>query len=918
MFGMSITSISSIMSRKTRSNIADLAYLYYTFDVADITGTSALNRVSTFYDASLSNSGILDGSNNISGTTDLSLNSASSQFVQINSSLEIGKSTGLSILFWVRYGTDNSNGTRIFDFGNNPASDNIEVYIDAIGIPIVSIYSGSTPYSYSFGYPMNDKVYRHVGITMAADGTFQYYINGVLYKTTTGNQYPADIPRTTNYIGKSSNNALYFNGGVGEIRIYNNVVSNGVISNNMNTNIRLYDNSYMTNSYGFKYTDLQNGTIKNLVSDVYDASFLAPVSAFNIQSFGIKQLGITTGTQKYNNLTSITQSGLVNSRINSNFLYNIPTAVVTGTAPVGKSTDSNYGIQILNGFTAPSTGGFSVNFWFYTLALASVYDIVFFSLNNGNTTVPITQRIAFGTNSTVSGVASTSLWLNTVKDASNNKNSLTVTGTPGSFVNNGWHQFSLVVDYNAQTMKSYIDLDTYVYTHQYLDFSNTTFNYCTLMNDITFGGYDYNRPVAGCMDNFRIYNVPLRTSELKQLAQIPITTNSRVYTLRAMTAVAPVNGNVAIYMDSGVNNIYLSEGVGNLYVGNVALNTWTKSTLAGGSSGQLDNRNWSDIVCNGTGQYVVACVRTYMNDPSGVVFYSSDYGSTFTQTASVIDTSYCFNFAMSNDGNYTYMTAWGVPTPNQGTVDAYGNLFTSTDKGITWSKITDVSGVGLTSGTSWASVPSQVRCNSTGEYVSLGAFSNVNNPILLSNYGHQLQTPQTQGGFGRTVSNPVLTYRSTDNALICNITSLGRGSGVAYNSCPKTVYQIAAKTLLQQNITNTPSAIAPATTGVYPWTGLRNINMTTDRTNMVMVDTAGLGNVFITTNGIASVNWPETTGMAGVSGTVDIINLSIAPNAVSQTAVPRSAWSGLCVNYNDQFAFANKTGTVYLYTWTLS
>ena len=176
MFGMSITSISSIMSRKTRSNIPDLAYLYYTFDIADVTDTSVLNRTSTFYDASLSNSGILDGSNNISGTTDLSLNAASSQFVTINSPMDIGKSTGLSILFWVRYGTTNVNGTRIFDFGNDPASDNIEVYIDSIGIPIVSIYSGSTPYAYSFGYPMNTNAYRHLGITMSANGTFQWCI----------------------------------------------------------------------------------------------------------------------------------------------------------------------------------------------------------------------------------------------------------------------------------------------------------------------------------------------------------------------------------------------------------------------------------------------------------------------------------------------------------------------------------------------------------------------------------------------------------------------------------------------------------------------------------------------------------------------------------------------------------------------
>lgn len=97
---MSITSVSSIVTRGGRvAVIADIPYAYYTFDQADVDGTNVLNRTSTFYDASLSTAGILDGSNNISGTTDLSLNSATSQFVTINSPMDIGKSTGLSILF---------------------------------------------------------------------------------------------------------------------------------------------------------------------------------------------------------------------------------------------------------------------------------------------------------------------------------------------------------------------------------------------------------------------------------------------------------------------------------------------------------------------------------------------------------------------------------------------------------------------------------------------------------------------------------------------------------------------------------------------------------------------------------------------------------------------------------------------------
>lgn len=439
------------------------------------------------------------------------------------------------------------------------------------------------------------------------------------------------------------------------------------------------------------------------------------------------------------------------------------------------------------------------------------------------------------------------------------------------------------------------------------------------MNDITYAGFDYNRPIQGFMDNFRIYNVPLRISELRQLTQIPVTPAAKVYTLRPMSVAAPVNGNVAVYMNEAASTVYMSAGVGNLYVGNVSTGTWTQSTLAAGSSGQLTNRNWRDIVCNSTGQYVVACVfSATANDPLGTVFYSSDYGSTYTQSASVINTSYCFNLAMSADGNYTYMTAWGTIPPNYNTNNAYGNLYTSLDKGVTWSKITDVSGAGITVGNpSWASVPAQVRCNSTGEYVSLGIIGKQNPPILLSNYGHQLINTSFPNGYGSFNSNPVITNRASDNALIASVCGLAHGGNRSYYM-EKYVYQIANKTSITQTCSNTPllGGIAPQTTSLYQWSGARNVCIAQDRNQMVVVDTAGLGNVFVTTNGLQTAPWPESTGFAGISCLQDVINLSI-PNVVSQTAVPRSAWSGVCVNYNDQFAFANKTGTVYLYTWTL-
>jgi hypothetical protein len=166
-------------------------------------------------------------------------------------------------------------------------------------------------------------------------------------------------------------------------------------------------------------------------------------------------------------------------------------------------------------------------------------------------------------------------------------------------------------------------------------------------------------------------------------------------------------------------------------------------------------------------------------------------------------------------------------------------------------------------------------------------------------------------------ANPVLTNRFSDNALILSTFFSNPGSGQTWRIA-KAVSTIVTKIAYSQECTNVPmnGGIAPQTTSFFPWSGARNICAATDRKTFIMVDTAGLGNVFVSTNGLATAPWPESGATAAISCLGDVINLSI-PNVVSQTPVPRSAWSGLCVNYNDHFAFANKTGTVYLYSWTL-
>ena len=496
---------------------SDLLYTYYTFDSADITSTNVKNIAPAIpiYDASLSSASMVDSSNNITGTSDISLNYTSSQFVTLPS-LDIGNSTGLSIMFWFRNTVTAPNNIRIFDFGNGPASDNIEVYINSSNNLVLSIYKGATQYSHDISTAtiVNNNCYRHIGITMASNGTFKYYLNGLLTNETTGNQYPNTLTRTQNFIGKSSNNALYLNGGIGEFRIYNNVVSDSVVLNCATSNTRINKLSNMSFYYKFKSIDLSGSRIKNYISGVYDLSFLVPITAFSLTSTTV-QIGITTGTQKNN---TVTTPVAINSRYNSQFLYSIPAIAASGNPPSGASTSRYHGLQLYNSsFTAPSTGGFTINFWIYTLGNPTAWNLPFISLNESTST----RRIAIGTNYAIIGGASLSpFYMDQLGSRTQISSSNFANGT-------GWHQVSLVVNYNNSSITTYVDITgttpitPITTTLPYQDYSNCNFINCVFMNDIQniyspFNSYD--RPVRAFMENFRIYNVPLSVSELRALS----------------------------------------------------------------------------------------------------------------------------------------------------------------------------------------------------------------------------------------------------------------------------------------------------------------------------------------------------------------------------------------------------------------
>jgi hypothetical protein len=504
------------------STISDLLYTYYTFDSADINSTNVKNIAPAIpiYDATLSNALMVDSTNNITGTSDISLNSSLSQFATLPS-LDIGNSTGLSIMFWFRNTVTAPNNIRIFDFGNGPASDNIEVYINSSNNLFLSIYKGATQYFYDISTAtiVNNNCYRHIGITMASNGTFKYYLNGLLTNETTGNQYPNTLTRTQNFIGKSSNNLLYFNGGIGEFRIYNNVVSDEVVLNSAVSNTRINKLSNMSFYYKFKSEDLINSRIKNYATGVYDLSFLVPVTVYNQNTViattsANTEIGITSSlNSKYN--TSTTLQTIIYSRYNSQFLYSVPVTAASGNPPTLVSTSRYHGLQLYNtSFTPPSSGGFTINFWVYPLNNPSAYNLPFISLNDSSTG----KRIAIGINyAIIGGASSTSVYVD-------QQNLRTTLSTTPNFTNTIWRQFSLVVNYNNSSITTYVDITgttSFTNTLTYQDYTNCNFNNCVFMNDIQniyspFNSYD--RPVRAFMENFRIYNVPLSVSELRALS----------------------------------------------------------------------------------------------------------------------------------------------------------------------------------------------------------------------------------------------------------------------------------------------------------------------------------------------------------------------------------------------------------------
>lgn len=454
---------------------------YYSFNTGDYSTLNLKNNITGTNDASIINAGMKDTVGEIAGDADLSFNSASSYYMTLPTGEYVGL-TGFSIIFWLNL-SSSANNSRIYEIGNGVGNNSMELIANTTsGYLDLIIYENAVQYTYSSILPIgNDGRYRHYGISMSPTGTNKYYYNGELYGTTDNNNYPIVLSRLTNNVGRNSNGTNYMNGGISELRIYSTVVGNKTVTDHYLANTRIDNNSNMIMRYKFLPEDLKNATngittIYNYVNRQYDASFAKITDNTSI--------GFTSG--KF---------------VGKNCIFSKATT----------NSDSTVGLR-LSPFTTPSTGGYTICFWFKVNAspYTTWLNLFGFNTSNGTSVAAQTTRIGISYNCGGSGT-------NNPYAVAANGNTVyyfgaNVFGGTNDYGTGVWHFCSIVSNYTGSTVTAKFDM-TYSPTGSIGGINqNTTFVYNRLGTapSDTYGG-DVS------IDDFRFYNIVLTDAELNAI-----------------------------------------------------------------------------------------------------------------------------------------------------------------------------------------------------------------------------------------------------------------------------------------------------------------------------------------------------------------------------------------------------------------
>ena len=244
-------------------------------------------------------------------TTDVSLNSirldtTKSQYVLIDGfQTHDDPEIGLTFAIWFKASTQNSQYSRIFDFGNGPAMDSIVVYIDSSGInfainTVTGYIDNLSPIS-----NVIDDTWHHL-IWIMKDSTSFIYIDGSL-NNSFSMAHPTNAYRSKNYLGKSNwNSEPYYNGLLADFRYYPRALSASEIQRvysgaSLKPSTPLMTSIFETNhnieidfgaEFNIDYVNLYNmpDTIGGYISDVIWQTDVTGGSYAKISTSGTLQL----------------------------------------------------------------------------------------------------------------------------------------------------------------------------------------------------------------------------------------------------------------------------------------------------------------------------------------------------------------------------------------------------------------------------------------------------------------------------------------------------------------------------------------------------------------------------------------------------------------------------------------------------
>ena len=281
-----------------------------------------LNNISSqFYDAMLmtDKTPSVDTTNKKIGSASLALNAPDSEYAQINNFSV--PTTGLTIACWFK--VSSVGNSRVFDFGNGQASDNI-AYSPNVG---TLYYIGTTAYATASASGKADNTWHHFAWTMtfaspiSQTSTHTVYLDGSLNYTSATQYYPTVGPRTNCYLGRSNwSSDVYTTGNVDDFRIYNTVLSaSDVLTLYYTTTTSKTGtiNYSLVNYYSFETNSLSGTNLANLATGnwVYDSVLYngaTLVSTAGNYKVGSSALSLTAGSSQYAQINnfSVTNKGL--------------------------------------------------------------------------------------------------------------------------------------------------------------------------------------------------------------------------------------------------------------------------------------------------------------------------------------------------------------------------------------------------------------------------------------------------------------------------------------------------------------------------------------------------------------------------------------------------------------------------------